>query len=155
MLEHLGDDVRRQLARFGPASGMADLVDAWPGAVGDSVARHAWPARVARDGTLHVATSSSVLAFELQQLEREILTGLRAVLGGTAPAKLRFAVGKIPDARGPEASERTTRAGVEPAAEHLEKAGELTAAIADEGLRETVARAVAASLARARSDRRL
>ena len=47
---------------------MADLVARWPEAVGRGIARNAWPARIARDGTLHVNTptrsgrSSSAIA---------------------------------------------------------------------------------------------
>ena len=63
--ERIGDDVRRELGQLGPGGAIADVVAAWPEAVGDSIARNAWPARIARDGTLHVATSSSAWAFEL------------------------------------------------------------------------------------------
>ena len=73
----------RELARFGPAEGMTEIVRAWPGAVGDQIARNAWPARLARDGTLHVATSSSAWAFELAQLEPKLLERLREALGET------------------------------------------------------------------------
>ena len=51
---------------------MAELVERWPGAVGSQIARFAWPARIARDGTIHVATSDSVWAFELGQRAEEI-----------------------------------------------------------------------------------
>ena len=69
MIKRIGADVKRELGRFGAAGGMADLVTAWPAAVGEQIARNAWPARIARDGTLHVATSSSAWAFELAHLE--------------------------------------------------------------------------------------
>ena len=75
--ERIGDDVRRELARFGPAAGMTEIVRAWPGAMGDQIMRNAWPARLARDGKLHVATSSSAWAFELAQLESKLLARLR------------------------------------------------------------------------------
>ncbi len=71
--DRIGADVQRELARFGPAEGMSEIVRAWPGAVGDQIARNAWPARLARDRTLHVATSSSAWAFELAQLEPKLL----------------------------------------------------------------------------------
>ena len=70
--ERLGDEVRRELDRFGPAGAIADVVAVWPAAVGDSIARNAWPARMARDGTLHVSTSSSAWAFELGLLEHDL-----------------------------------------------------------------------------------
>src|SRR5207249_10268073 len=85
LMERIGGAVRSELGRFGTAGAMADLVAAWPGAVGDAVATNAWPARFARDGTLHVAASSSARAFELGQLESEILARLKEALGKAAP----------------------------------------------------------------------
>src|SRR5439155_16812388 len=87
------DAVGRELARFGPAAGMAPVVEAWPAAVGDVIARNAWPARLARDGTLHVNTSDSIWAFELKSRAEEI----RARLGEHAPARLAFAPGPVPE----------------------------------------------------------
>ena len=60
----------RALARFGPQAGMAELVERWPEAVGPAIARNAWPARIATDGTVHVNTADSVWAFELGQPRR-------------------------------------------------------------------------------------
>ena len=59
-MDRVGADVERELGRFGPASGMAPLVEVWPEAVGPEIARNAWPARLARDGTLHVHTQDSI-----------------------------------------------------------------------------------------------
>ena len=98
-LDRLADDVRRELSRFGPQAEIGRLAEAWPAAVGEQIARNAWPARVARDGTLHVHTSSSAWAFELAQLEREV----RGRLGDLAPKRLRFAPGPLPE---PDAAER-------------------------------------------------
>jgi hypothetical protein len=150
--ERIGDDVRRELGRFGPAAGMAELVEAWPGLVGEQIARNAWPARIARDGTLHVATSSSAWAFELAQLAPQLLERLRSALGEAAPRGLRFAPGKLPDAPDPE-GERAGAKAVDPTAEHLELASALTESIDDESLREVVAKTAAKSLARAAADR--
>ena len=72
---------------------MTELVGAWPAAVGETVAANAWPARLARDGTLHVNAASSTWAFELQQLESEIAGRLREAVPEAAPARLRFAPG--------------------------------------------------------------
>ena len=58
-MERIGAAVRKELGRFGTAGAMTDVVAAWPGAVGETIAANAWPARLARDGTLHVAASSS------------------------------------------------------------------------------------------------
>ena len=69
---------------------MVGIVRAWPDAVGETVARNAWPARLARDGTLHVNTASSTWAFELGRLVTTILEQLRSELGETTPPALRF-----------------------------------------------------------------
>jgi len=147
-LDRLADDVSRELSRFGPQAEIGRLAQAWPAAVGEQVARNAWPARVARDGTLHVHTSSSAWAFELSQLEKDV----RSRLGDLAPKRLRFAPGPLPE---PEPEERD---GARPNAVHAssaerETAAALAAEIADEKLRNLVARAAAASLARARNNR--
>ena len=55
---------------------MAELVERWPDAVGEAIARNAWPARIARDGTVHVNTADSVWAFELGQKASEIAGSL-------------------------------------------------------------------------------
>jgi hypothetical protein len=145
--ERIGDDVRRELARFGPAEGMTDIVRAWPAAMGEQIARNAWPARLSRDGKLHVATSSSAWAFELAQLEPRLLERLSEVLGEKTPAGLRFAPGKLPEPAVPEGSAAPGRAPI-PGAEELELATAMAAGIEDESLRKIVAKAAAASLAR-------
>ena len=95
--ERIGDEVRRELSRFGPAEGMTEIVRAWPEAVGEQIAQNAWPARLSRDGKLHVATSSSAWAFELAQLEPTLLEHLSEALGARVPTGLRFAPGKLPE----------------------------------------------------------
>jgi len=147
-MEPIGPEVRRELGRFGNAGRMSDLVAAWPGAVGETVAANAWPARIARDGTLHVNAGSSTWAFELQQLEAEIAGRLREALGEAAPARLRFAPGPLP-----EADEEPRQPALEPTPEDDELARALATAIGDETLRESVQKAVRLSLARERRDR--
>jgi predicted nucleic acid-binding Zn ribbon protein len=146
--DRIGDDVQRELARFGPAEGMSEIVRAWPGAVGEQIANNAWPARLSRDRTLHVATSSSAWAFELAQLEPKLLERLGDALGETTPAALRFAPGKLPE-RSSEEVESRPRRGREPTEEERDLAAALAAGIEDEDLREVVAKAALASLARA------
>lgn len=143
----IGGQVRRELARFGAADGMADIVGAWAEVVGEEVARNAWPARIARDGTLHVHTSSSAWAFELGQLGPTILERLRETLPKTALPALRFAVGNLPE---PELT-TAERAGPEaprPGPKERAAAADLTASLTDPELRDLVARAAAASLAK-------
>jgi hypothetical protein len=149
----IGGDVRRELSRFGPAAGMADLVAAWPEAVGEAIARNAWPARLSRDGTLHVATESAAWAFELGQLEGRLLERLRATAGEAAPARLRFAVGRLPE---PDpAAERAVQPGPKPSPDDEAEARRVAAEIEDEDIRSAVADAVARGLAHRRSGRGL
>jgi hypothetical protein len=140
-MDRLGEGIRGELARFGPQAGMPELLDRWPAAVGEPIARNAWPARIARDGTVHVNTADSVWAFELGQRSREIADRLGV-------PKLRFAPGPLP-----EASEERVPPPLEPTAEDDERARALAAGIEDETLRESVQKAVRMSLARERRDR--
>jgi hypothetical protein len=138
-MEPLGGEVRRELARFGPAAGMAELVEAWPRAVGAAIAQNAWPARIGRDGTLYVHTADAIWAFELGQRAQEIAERVGV-------ERIRFVPGPIPEPYAePEVERPTVR---RPSREHVRRAAELTAEIDDEELRAAVARAAAASLAR-------
>ena len=53
-MERIGKDVERALSRSGSGQVLAlsHITSAWPGAVGDAVARQAWPLRLGRDGAL-------------------------------------------------------------------------------------------------------
>jgi hypothetical protein len=146
--KRIGGDVRREFGRFGPSGAIAEIVEAWPAAVGDSIARNAWPARVSRDGTLHVATSSSAWAFELGLLEADVRGRLGAALGGEAPPRLRFAPGRLPEPP-PEVSGERTQGPLVPSIEHRRQADYIAGAIEDENLRKVVAKAAAASLEKA------
>jgi hypothetical protein len=139
-MERIGDEVRRELGRFGPAAGMAEVVESWPRAVGEAIAQNAWPARIGRDGTLYVHTADAIWAFELGQRAEEI-----AERAGVD--RIRFLPGPLPEPFAELESERP--APLEPGPQHVEAAATLTAGIEDEELRRTVARAAAASLARA------
>src|SRR4051812_2501264 len=141
-MEPLGPDIKSELARYGPQAGMAELVERWPEVVGDAIARNAWPARIAKDGTVHVNTADSVWAFELGQRSHEIA-------GRLGVAKLRFAPGPLPDL-----SVDPPKEVPQPTAAEEARASELAAGISDEKLRETVKKAVRLSLARERHDRR-
>jgi hypothetical protein len=152
-MERLGDDARRLLAASGvPDPGpLTTIADAWPSLVGEAIAKSAWPRRLARDGTLHVATTSSAWAFELGQLAPEIL-GRLSSLGERAPKALRFAPGPVPE---PASSGPSEAAAGPPQIDPDDRllAARLADPIADPELRELVSRAAAASLARARADR--
>jgi predicted nucleic acid-binding Zn ribbon protein len=152
-MERLGDSLDQELRRFGATGSMPAIVAAWPAAVGAEIARNAWPARISRDGVLHVNTSSSAWGFELTQLAAAVLERLRLALAGDAPKGLRFAPGHLPEAPR-EASEAAHARPPEPSTEQLAEGRALASDITDEELRERVARAAAWSLQAARDDRR-
>jgi hypothetical protein len=141
----LGNDVKRELERFGPQAGMPELVAAWPGVVGETIARNAWPARVDGKGTLHVNTADSVWAFELTSRGADIAARMGV-------AQVRFAPGALPEAA-PERADTVETLLREPSDEARAEGERLAAAIADEKLRRIVARAAAFSLETAAEDR--
>jgi len=117
-------------------------VEGWPAAVGEAIARNAWPARIARDGTVHVNTSDSVSAFELAHRAGEIA-------GRLGVPKVRFVPGALPE----QAPVETSRPVVSPTPEHERAAAEIAAILTDENLRKSAQRVVSLSLARAAADR--
>jgi hypothetical protein len=144
-MEPLGGEIRRELSRFGPQAGMAELLARWPAAVGPQIARFAWPARIARDGTVHVHTADAIWAFELGHRAAEIAARLGV-------DRLRFAPGPLPEpSEEPEHARR--REAVEATPAEADAAAEIAATVEDEELRVRIARAIASGLARARSDR--
>jgi hypothetical protein len=139
-LDPLADEIRTELARFGPQAGMAELVDRWPKAVGAAIARNAWPARIAKDGTVHIATADSVWAYELGQRAGEIAASLGV-------PRVRFAPGPLPATH-----EEPVQPALEVTPEDAERARAIASRIEDENLRESVQKAVSFSLARGRAD---
>ena len=142
-MEPLGDEIRAELRRVGADSGAGNAATAWPTAVGEEIARNAWPARTQPDGTLVVHVRDSVWGFELTQRASEI--------SGRLPGRprLRFVPGPLPDA----APETPPPASVEATPEQAREAAALAAEIEDPDLRESVAKAIKAALARAPDDR--
>lgn len=139
-MDLLGDEVRAAVSRFGPQVGMAEVVERWPGAVGPFIARNAWPARIARDGTVHVNTADSIWAFELGQRSAEMAASLGV-------PRLRFVPGPLP-----EPDEEPPPPALEVAPEDVERARAIASSIGDENLRESVQKAVSLGLAKERSD---
>jgi hypothetical protein len=138
-VEPLGDEIRSELRRAGVDSGAGDAAAAWPAAVGEEIARNAWPARTQPDGILVVHVRDSVWGFELTLRAAEI--------SGRLPGRprLRFTPGPLPEttagpppARPPEASPEQAR-----------EAAAIAAGIEDADLRESVAKAIKAALVRA------
>jgi len=154
-MERIGREVERELARGGSrdAIPLAALTAAWPTVVGEAIARHAWPLRIARDGTLHVATSSATWAHELAFLGDEIAGRLRERLGADSPARLKCAVGPVPEGASMNVLEKAVPEASEVPDEVVSEAASAAAAITDPELRELVARAARASLLKARSGR--
>jgi hypothetical protein len=153
-MERLDSSVRGALRGAGvpDAGALAEVTACWPAVVGDAIARAAWPQRIARDGTLLVATMSSAWAFELGLLAEEILRKLTDAVGGGAPTALRFAPGPVPAPPAPLLADSPEPLVADPQTRAL--AEELTAAMTDDELRSMIARAAAASLARATADHR-
>jgi len=143
-MERLGDQIRAELSRVGADSGAAgDAVTAWPAAVGEEIARNAWPARTQPDGTLVVHVRDAIWGFELTQRAGEISERL------PGRPRLRFTPGPLPET----ASEPPPHAPLEVSPEQAREADSLTAGIVDPNLRESVAKAIKAALARAPNDR--
>jgi hypothetical protein len=142
-MERLGEEVRSELRRVGADSGAGDVVTAWPTAVGEEIARNAWPARTQPDGTLVVHVRDSVWGFELTQRAGEI--------SGRLPGRprLRFVPGPLPDA----VPEPVPRQVVGASPEQAREAAALAAGIEDPQLRESVVKVIKAALARASDDR--
>lgn len=139
-MDPLGPEIRSELSRFGPQAGMAELMERWPEAVGDGIARNAWPARIAKDGTVHVNTADSVWAFELGHRAAEIAEKLDV-------PKVRFAAGPLPPADDVPVFDPVV---VTP--EEDERAAAIASSISDEELRESVQKAVSLGLARGRGN---
>ena len=142
-MEPVGDQVRAELSRVGADSGAGDAVTGWPVAVGDEIARHAWPARTQPDGTLVVHVRDAIWGFELTQRATEISERL------PGRPKLRFVPGPLP--------ETTAEPGAPPppeaSPEQAREAASLAAGIVDPNLRESVAKVIKAALARSARDR--
>src|SRR3954468_2253863 len=132
-MKHLGEEGKPGVGRFGPSEGLPRLLESWPEVVGDTIARNAWPARIARDGTLHVNTVDSIWAFELTSRAAEIANRLGV-------ERVRFAPGRLPEHDAGVAKDGARRPA-EPSDALREEGARLAAGIEDENLRKIVARA--------------
>ncbi len=143
-MEPVGEGIREELRRLGADSSTApDQNDAWLAAVGPEIARNAWPARTQADGTLVVHVRDAIWGFELSQQAREIAARL------PGSPRLRFVPGPLPE----ETPEEPPAAPPAPTAEQVREAEEMTAAIADRDLRESVAKVIKTALVRPPHDR--
>ena len=142
-MEPLGEQIRAELSRIGADSGAGDAVSAWPAAVGEEIARHAWPARTQPDGTLVVHVRDAIWGFELTQRAEEISSRL------PGRPRLRFTPGPLPDT----SPEVASPPPLEVSPEQAREADALAAGITDPELRESVAKVIKATLVRASDDR--
>ena len=142
-MDQIGEQIRAELRRVGADSGAGDAVTAWPAAVGDEIARNAWPARTQPDGTLVVHVRDAIWGVELTQRATEISERL------PGRPRLRFTPGPLPETTHEPLPTRSAEASPEQARE----AAAITAEIVDPDLRESVAKAIKAALARSPHDR--
>ena len=143
-MEPVGEGIREELRRLGADSSAApNQNDAWLAAVGPEIARNAWPARTQADGTLVVHVRDAIWGFELTQRAVEISQRL------PGRPRLRFTPGPLPETT----SEHAPAAPPEASPEQARQADALAAGIVDANLRESVAKAIKAALARAPDDR--
>ena len=142
-MDQIGEQIRAELSRMGADSGAGDAVTGWPAAVGDEIARNAWPAKTQPDGTLVVHVRDAIWGFELTQRAEEISARL------PGRPRLRFTLGPLPDTT-PEAGPSPPR---EASPEQVREADELAAGITDPDLRESVAKVIKAAFVRTSDDR--
>jgi hypothetical protein len=142
-MEPLGGEIRAEMHRMGADSGAGDVGTVWVAAVGAEIAHNAWPARTQADGTLVVHVRDAIWGFELTQRASEISRRL------PGQPRLRFVPGELPD----PVPDPESPPAVEATPEQAREAASLVARIEDQDLRESVAKAIKAGLARASDDR--
>ena len=142
-MEPLGEQIRAELSRVGSDSSGRDAATAWPTAVGDEIARNAWPARTQPDGTLVVHVRDAIWGFELTQRAAEISERL------PGRPRLKFTPGPVPET----VAEPPRPVPMEASPEQARQAEEMAAGIVDRNLRESVAQTIKAALARTPHDR--
>ncbi len=92
----LASAVSEALDRAEPATLLASVQSAWPGAVGEAVAREATPV-AERSGVVTVACTSATWAQELDLLSGQILAKIRQNLPGAAALEgFRFTISGDP-----------------------------------------------------------
>ena len=85
-----------EFGKLGPSAAMVEIVAAWPGAVGEAVAREATPVSE-REGVVTVACRSATWAPELGLLSGQLLEQVRPNLPDWAAREaLRFTASRHP-----------------------------------------------------------
>lgn len=145
--ERVGALVERVYPKGGLDDAHAPRVFAtWAKIVPARVYDNARPVRLRR-GALVVHTATSAWASVLQLEGEGLLAALRARVPGAPVAKLVFRVGALPPAP-PAAPKRPKLGALRPVTELPEDVARALARIGDDALRDAVARAAAAGLAR-------
>jgi predicted nucleic acid-binding Zn ribbon protein len=88
----IGGAIDQVIERIAPATPLAAVQRAWPGAVGEAIAREAAPV-AERAGVITVRCRSATWAQELDLMQDQLLSSLREALGDAAPKRLRFTAG--------------------------------------------------------------
>ena len=128
----------------------AGILTDWPAIVGEHLARHTMPEKIAfprnarSAGTLHIVTESA-FAPELQHLEPQVLERINGYFGYFAVARLRIQHGRVVRApldparrAGPGHKATLSTGGIKGSADPAVR--QATAGIADEPLREALER---------------
>jgi predicted nucleic acid-binding Zn ribbon protein len=88
----LGDALGALQASLAPATLLAEVQRAWPGVVGEAIAREAAPVSE-RTGTVTIACAAAVWAQELDLMAPMLIEKLNAALGRPAVRRLRCVTG--------------------------------------------------------------
>ena len=89
--EPFADVLRDAVGRVEPDTLLARVQRIWPEVAGAAIAAHAAPDRE-REGTVWIACSDAVYAYELGLMEADLVAGLKARSDGLALRSLRFEV---------------------------------------------------------------
>jgi hypothetical protein len=138
---------RRRAGGGGPGAQTAAAAAAWADVVGSAAAAHSVPVRRTRAGVLTVACSSASWAQELSMRRDELLQRLLARAPDTGVTALRFSVSDHVVAAPPEGAP-PPRPAPRPTPAQTALGARAAEGLADEQLRDLVARAASASAAR-------
>ncbi|MCB0864228.1 MAG: DUF721 domain-containing protein [Solirubrobacterales bacterium] len=89
MPRRLGGALERILDEEAPATLLAEVQRAWPGACGEAIAAHAEPV-AERGGTVTIACESSTWAQELEMMGEQLRDRIAAAVGPGKVLALRF-----------------------------------------------------------------
>ncbi|MFZ5791197.1 MAG: DUF721 domain-containing protein [Pseudomonadota bacterium] len=131
----------KALGKRGFAEG--GLIADWSAIVGPALAQSCLPVKLSfagrdrREGTLHLRVAGAI-ALELQHLEPQLIERINGYVGYRAVARLKLERGPLPK---PARAPRLAEPAAPPLAPGEEAAiGKAVAPVADEGLRESLAR---------------